>query len=71
MSRNEFLPSSLESFFPLLFQKALEMIDISESIYWPNVQWILSADKLTFEEVMVISEKKKSILQTDFQGKSL
>ena len=31
VSRNKFLPS------PLLCQKALEMIDKSESIYWANV----------------------------------
>ena len=52
VSRNEFLPSPLDSFVPLLFQKALQMIDKSESIYWANVWWILGTDNLTFEEIM-------------------
>ena len=52
VSRNEFLPSPLESFVPLLFEKVLEMIDKSESIYRANVWWILAADDLTFEEII-------------------
>ena len=43
------------------------MIDKSESVYWANVWWILGADHLTFESLWVI--QKKSILQTDFEGK--
>ena len=46
-------------FCPLLFQKALEMIGKSESIYWANVWWILAADYLTFDEVMGDFRKKK------------
>ena len=34
------------------------MIGKSESIYWANVWWILAADNLTFEEVMVDFRKK-------------
>ena len=43
------------------------MTDKSESIYWANVWWILSADNLTFEEVMG-DFRKKIILQTDSEG---
>ena len=51
-------PLSAREFCPLLFQKVLEMIGKSESIYWANVWWILAADNLTFEEVMVDFRKK-------------
>ena len=61
VSRNKFLPLSSREFCPLLFQKALEMIDKSESIYWANVQWILAADNLTFEEVIGDFRKKYSV----------
>ena len=54
-------------FCPLLVQKPLEMIDKSESVNWPNVWWILGADHLTFEGVMV--DFRKNVLQTDFEGK--
>ena len=67
VSRNELLPPPLESFCPLLFQKPLEMIDKSESVNWPNVWWILGADHLTFEGVMV--EFRENVLQTDFDRK--
>ena len=56
--RNKFLPLSPREFCPLLFQKALEMIDKSESINWANFWWILAADNLTFEEVIGNFRKK-------------
>ena len=58
VSRNVFLPSPLESFCPVLFQKPLDMIGKSESVNWPNVWWILGADHLTFEGVMVDFREK-------------
>ena len=67
VSRNEFLPFSPREFCPLLFQKPLEMIDISESVNWPNVWWILGADHFTFEGVM--GDLTKNVLQTDFERK--
>ena len=67
VSKNEFFPSPLDSFCPLLFQKPLEMIDKSESVDWPNVWWILGADHLTSEGVMV--DFRENVLQTDFDRK--
>ena len=61
-------PLSPREFRSLLFQKALEMIDKSESIYWANVWWILAANHLTFEGVMGVF-REKNILQNDFEGK--
>ena len=61
-------PLSPREFCLLSFQKALEMIDKSDSIYWANAWWILAADNLTFEEVM---GDFKSILRTDFKGEKL
>jgi len=46
------------------------MTDKSESIYWANVWWILSADNLTFEEVMDDFRKKVSCRLIS-RGKSL
>ena len=39
VSRHEFLPSFPRKLCPLLFQKALEMIDQSESVYWAYYVW--------------------------------
>ena len=52
-----------------MFQKALEMTDKSESIYWTNVWWILAGDNLTFEKVM--GDFRKNILYTDLEGEKL
>ena len=54
-----FFPGGGKEFCPLLFQKALEMIDKSASIYLGNVRWILVTGHLTFEGVMSDLRKKK------------
>ena len=60
-------PLSLRELCPPLFQKALEMIEKLESVNWANVWWVLGADHLTFDWVMVDFRKKMYILQTDFE----
>ena len=45
------------------------MIDKSKSVNCANVWWILGADNLTFDGVLVISDK--NTLQTDFEGEKL
>ena len=67
-SRNEF-PPLLSRFLSLLFQKALEMIDKSESVNRANVWWILGADYFNFEGVMDDFRKKKISCRLISRGK--
>ena len=55
VSRNEFLPSHLES-----LKKAFRNDDQSESVDLPKFWWILGADHLTLEGVMGDFRKKMS-----------